>query len=263
MLACLRMIPRFIAIGFGVAALALAGCADIGSSNVFGGAPPKPKTVLVADFAAAPEVGAIDRGFSVRMDRKGSNFPILERKRRTLARVNDELVATIVATLREAGLDAQPGSEEALTLADAAAVVSGRLRGAEPATAKNQQIGFGPGHSGVVADITVSYVSSGARKQLVTFSAEAKDVGKLPSGKPAAAFNAEIAAALAAEKAAPERLSPDVEAQARRLGRAASEKVVAYAKAQGWIAAPEAAAAEPAEKPVRMPPPRPEAKPAT
>jgi hypothetical protein len=257
------MIPRFIAIGFGVAALALAGCADIGSSNVFGGAPPKPKTVLVADFAAAPEVGAIDRGFSVRMDRKGSNFPILERKRRTLARVNDEIVATIVATLREAGLDAQPGSEEALTLADAAAVVSGRLRGAEPATAKNQQIGFGPGHSGVVADITVSYVSSGARKQLVTFSAEAKDAGKLPSGKPAAAFNAEIAAALAAEKAAPERLSPDVEAQARRLGRAAGEKVVAYAKAQGWIAAPEAAAAEPAEKPVRMPPPRPEAKPAT
>jgi hypothetical protein len=38
---------------------------------------------------------------------------------------------------------------------------------------------------------------------------------------------------------------------------------VAYAKAQGWIAAPEAAATEPAEKPVRMPPPRPEAKPAT
>jgi hypothetical protein len=257
------MIPRFIALAFGVAALMLAGCADIGSSNVFGGAPPKPKTVLVADFVAAPEVGAIDRGFSVRMDRKGSNFPILERKRRTLARVNDELVATIVATLREAGLDAEPGSEEALTIADAAAVVTGRLRGAEPATAKNKQIGFGPGHSGVVADITVSYVSSGARKQLLTFSAEAKDAANLPTGKAAAAFNAEIAAALAAEKAAPEKLSPDVEGQARRLGRAAGEKVVAYAKAQGWIAAPEAAAAEPAEKPVRMPPPRPEAKPAT
>ena len=37
------------------------------------------------------------------------------------------------------------------------------------------------------------------------------------------------------------KLSPDVEAQARRLGRAAGEKVVAYAKEQGWIAAPEAA----------------------
>jgi 3-mercaptopyruvate sulfurtransferase SseA len=115
----------------------------------------------------------------------------------------------------------------------------------------------------VVADITVSYVSSGARKQLLTFSAEAKDAAKLPTGKAAAAFNAEIAAALAAEKAAPEKLSPDVEAQARRLGHAAGEKVVAYAREHGWIAAPEAAATEPAEKPVRMPPPRPEAKPAT
>ena len=37
-----------------------------------------------------------------RMDRNGTNYPILERKRRTLARVNDEIVATIVATLREA-----------------------------------------------------------------------------------------------------------------------------------------------------------------
>ena len=52
------------------------------------------------------------------MDRKGINFPMLERKRRTLARVNDEIVATIVVTLREAGLDAQPGSEEGLTLND-------------------------------------------------------------------------------------------------------------------------------------------------
>src|SRR5208283_581391 len=87
----------------------------------------KPKTVLIADFVASPEVDATDRGFSTRMDRNGSKFPILERKRRTLARVNDEIVAAIVVTLREAGLDAQPGSEEALTLHDQAAVVSGRL----------------------------------------------------------------------------------------------------------------------------------------
>ena len=42
--------------------------------------------------------------------------------------MNDEIVATIVATLREAGLDAQPGSEEGLTLNDEAVVVNGRLR---------------------------------------------------------------------------------------------------------------------------------------
>src|ERR1017187_5355417 len=115
---------RFIVLG--IAALALAGCANTGGANgMFGGGPARPKTVLVVDFVAAPEVEAIDRGFSARMDRKGINYPILERKRRTLARVDDEIVASLVATLREAGLDAQPGSEEGLTLNDESVVVSG------------------------------------------------------------------------------------------------------------------------------------------
>jgi hypothetical protein len=42
--------------------------------------------------------------------------------------VNDEIVGTIVTTLREAGLEAQAGSEEGLSLADDAVIVTGRLR---------------------------------------------------------------------------------------------------------------------------------------
>ena len=252
-------IPRITILALGIAALALSGCANTGGVNVFGGVPDKPKTVLVTDFIAVQDIDAIDRGFSIRMDRKGSNYPILERKRRTLARVNDELLATVVATLREAGLDAQPGSEEGLTLSDAAVVVSGRLRPADQgAAAKNKLFGFGPGRGGVVADMTVTYVSGGSRKQLLTFSVEAKDAGKLPAGKQAAPFNAAIAAALAAQKGAPERLSSDVEVPARRLGRAAGKKVVAYAKEQGWVAAPEAAATP--EEQVKLPEPKPEQK---
>ena len=252
--------PRFAAIGLAIAALALAGCANTGGANLFGSTAIKPKTVLVTDFTAAPDVDAIDRGFSLRMDRNGSNFPILERKRRTLARINDEIVATIVVTLREAGLDAQPGSEEALTLNDQAAVVSGRLHGGEQAGgAKAKPIGFGAGHDGVVADITISLFSSGARKHLTGFSVDPKDAGKLPAGKQAAERNAAIAAVLLTEKAEV-KLSPDVEAQARRLGRAAGEKVVAYAKEQGWIAAPEAAEAP--EEPVKLPQAKPAQKPA-
>lgn len=244
-----------------IAALALAGCANTGGTNsLFGNTAANPKTVLVTDFAAAPDVDAIDRGFSARMDRSGSSFPILERKRRTLARINDEIVATIVATLREAGLDAQPGSEEALTLNDQAAVVSGRLHGGEQGSgAKAKPIGFGGGRDGVVADITVSYFSSGARKRLTGFSVTAKDAGKPPAGKKEAAErNAEIVEVLVTEKAEV-KLSPDVEAQARRLGRAVGEKVVAYAKEQGWIAT-EATEAQP-EEPVKLPEPKPAQKP--
>ena len=253
--------PRLIALGLGIAALGLAGCAETGATNgAFGGAAPKPKSVLVADFVAASEVEAIDRGFSARMDRKGINYPVLERKKRTLARVNDEIVASIVATLREAGLEAQPGSEEGLTLSDEAVVVSGRLRAGEQGSAgKPKPVGFGAGHGGVVADMTVSYFSGGAKKRLLTFSADAKDAGKPPVGKQAAARNAAIAAVLVAEKDEV-KLSPDVEVQARRLGRAAGEKVVAYAKTQGWLGAPEAAEGQPAER-VKLPEPKPPQKP--
>ncbi len=243
----------------GIAALGLAGCAGSGGANMFGAGSVKPKMVLVTDFVAAPDVEAIDRGYSVRMDRNGGNFPILERKKRTLARVNDEIVASIVVTLREAGLEAEPGSEEALTLTDEAAVVSGRLSaGAQSPAAKPKPAGFGPGLGAVQADMTVSYFAGGGKRQLTTFDTDAKATGKPPAGKQAAARNAAIAAVLVAEKDVV-KLSPDVEAQARRLGRAVGEKVVAYAKEQGWIAAPEAGGAKPDEQ-VKLPEPKPEPK---
>ena len=164
-------------------------------------------------------------------------------------------MASTVATLREAGLDAQPGSEERLSLNDESVVVSGRLRaGDQDKHAKNQQIGFGAGHSGVAADMTVPYFSSGGKRQLLAFSADEKGAGKPPAGKQAAARNAAIAAVLTAEKT--ERLSTDVEAQARRLGRAVGEKVVAFTKEQGWLAAPGVAEAKPEER-VKLPEPKP------
>ena len=244
-------------LALGLALVALGGCATGG--GMFGDATVKPKTIVDTDFAAAPEIDAIDRGFSARMDRNGSTYPILERKRRTLARVNDEIVATIVATLREAGLEAQPGSEEGLTLGDQAAVVSGRLHGGDGGSAK-KPFGFGPGHIDPVADMTVSLVSGGSRKSLTGFTATAKDAAKLPGGKKeAAARDAAITAVLAGENNSV-KLSPDVEAPARRLGRAVGEKVVVYAKEQGWIAASQPA--EAAEEQVKLPEPKPAQKPA-
>jgi hypothetical protein len=193
------------------------------------------------------------------MDRNGSNFPILERKQRTLARVNDEIVAAIVVTVQEAGLQVQAGSEEGLSLNDQAAVVSGRLRAGEGANPKKKPIGFGPGHIDAVADMTVTYVAGGARKKLTGFTAEAREAGKPPAAKLAAERNKAILAVLTEEKAAPEKLSPDVEAQARRLGRAIGDKVVAFAREQGWIAAPPVPEATDGD--VKLPPAKPEPKP--
>ena len=54
--------------------------------------------------------------------------------------------------------------------------------------------------------------------------------------KVAAARNAEIAGVVASTGSPNERLSPDVEAPARRLGRAIADRVLVYAKEQGWLA---------------------------
>ena len=221
-------------------------------------APTKPKTILVTDFVASPDVEAIDRGFSARMDRKGINYPILERKRRTLARVNDEIVASIVATLREAGLDAQPGSEEGLTLNDEAAVVSGRLRAGDAGRGREKpsRSASVAGRGGVVR-----------RHDGVVFLRRRKEAADSPStrmARPPASRRPESrrrrttrrSPRCSPPKKTPERLSPDVEAQARRLGRAVGEKVVAYAKEQGWLDTPAVAEAQPEEQ-VKLPEPKP------
>jgi hypothetical protein len=247
----------------GVAALALAGCADTGSMQGFGGAAGRPKTVLVSDFLLSSDLAVIDRGYTARLERKVGGFPTHERKPRTIARVNDEIVASIIATVREAGLDAQPGSEDALKLSDDVLLVDGRLRPSDPAAvAKNKPVVFGSGR--VTAEMSVSAFSGRGKKQLLTFSADAKDAGKPLTGKPAAARNAAIAEALAAQKSPPEKLSADVEGQARRLGRAVGEKIVAYAKGQGWLEKPAEAgeAQQEAQAEVlKLPEPKPAQKP--
>lgn len=241
-------------------AAAVSGCAQNGTAGLLGGGSSgRPKSVVVSDFVVASELPAFDRGFSERTERRNGNLPILERKQRTLARVNDEIIADVVAVLRDGGLQAEPGSEASLTLGDNVLLVRGALRAPEhkPAT----RIGFGPGRGAVTADMTLSQFSSGAKRPLLTFVVEGDSLRRPSAVSPQmrAARNAEIADALAAEDAAPEKLSPDVEAQARAIGGAIGEKILAYAKEHDWLAKPEAAAGAAAmpERQVRVPDARP------
>ena len=220
---------------------------------------PKPQVVLVSDFTFASDVVAIDRGYTARLERKAGTYPTHERRQRTTERVNDEIVATIVATLREAGLPAQPGAEDAVTLNQSALVVSGNLRPGEPVTAKNKNsFGFGAGRGQVAAAVSASLFSSGSRRQVLTFDVEPTAARREPAVPPkvAAARNAEIAGIVASIGSPNERLSPDVEGSARRLGRAIADRVLVYAKEQSWLTPP------PTE-PTRPPPPSEPAEPAT
>jgi hypothetical protein len=143
--------------------------------------------------------------------------------------------------LRGAGLDAQPGGADGVAAGDGMVLVNGTLRSTEPAASDSKkpkpvsdQIGFGTGRPNVVADVRVL---SAGKRQLTAFTVEAGGGRGAAAGnaKQAAAYNASVAAALAEQKAAPEKLSPEVEGHARRLGRATADKVLAYAKEQGWL----------------------------
>lgn len=256
--------PRLMPLLACAIVLVVSGCAQSSNTpgSLFASAPSRPKSVVISDFIAAAEVTATDNDFNTRLERRG-NYPILERRQRTIARVNDEIVATIIADLRAAGLEAHPGNESTLGYGDDALLVTGRLR--PPERKGPGQVGFGPGRGNVAADMTVTRASAGKREQLLTFATDVQSGRKIPPGNTAsvAARNQDVAAALAAQNALPERLSSDVEAQARALGRAIAEKVVALAKERDWLPAPQVAQAAPeTEQRMRVPEARPAQKPA-
>jgi hypothetical protein len=225
-----------------LAGLLLGGCTIYsGLQTGAAGTEPKPKVVLVSDFTFTSDVVAIDRGYTARLERKVGTYPTHERRPRTTERVNDEIVATIVTSLREGGLEAQPGAEDAVILDQSALVVLGGLRPGEPVTAKNKNsFGFGAGRGHVVAAVSASLFSSGSRRQVLTFDVEPTAAKREPAVPPkvAAARNAEIAAVVASTGSPNEPLSADVEVSARRLGRAIADRVLVYAKEQGWLAPP-------------------------
>jgi hypothetical protein len=232
--------PRPVHLFVCLIALAIAGCANTsvgGTQTSVGAVPTRPKTVLVYDFEFSSDVTVVDPQFTAQLERQIGN--IIVSKQLIAKRVNDEIVATIITILHyEAGLNAQSGSEEDLSLKDGALVITGQLHAVDQSNRPQRNpVGFGSS-GGVVADMAVSQVSEGTKKQLFIFTTQAKSgrqSGAAMTGPAAAARNADIAAVLAAKSVPAVNLSPNREAQARGLGRAVADKIVAYAVQQGWV----------------------------
>jgi len=232
--------PRPVQLFVWLVSLAVAGCANTTvqeAQTSVGGAPPRPKAVLVNDFVFSSDVVVVDRDFAARLESKLGTMTGDVVKAITAKRVNDEIVATIIVLVGAAGLTARPRGQEELTPKNGALVITGRLHAVDQGNRQQHNpVGFGTGRS-VVADMTVSEVSEGTEKQLLTFTAQAQSEGQSGAairGPGAAAFSAGIATVLAAKSAPDVNLSPDVEAQVRGLGRAVADAIVAYAGQQGW-----------------------------
>jgi hypothetical protein len=224
-------------------ALTIAGCGTSsvpGTSAAAGGESQQPKTVLVNDLAFSPDVAVVDHEFAARLASKLGDGAVTNDiiKGITIKRVNDEIVATIIVILHEeAGLKALPGSDVEPVRENGTLVMAGQLRAAEQGNrAQSKPAGFGAG-GGMAADMTLSQVSGDASKQLTAFTAQPQSGRQSAAaifGADAAERNAQIATTLAGMNAPDVNLSPDVEAQARALGRALADKFIAYAVQQGW-----------------------------
>jgi hypothetical protein len=224
-------------------ALTVAGCGttnEQGTPAATGGEPQQKMTVLVNDLTFSPDVAVIDREFSARLASKlGDNLVTNDViKGITVKRVNDEIVATVVVILHEeAGLKAQPGGNVETSPKAGTVIAAGQLRAVEQRNrAQRKSIGFGADGS-VAADMTLSQVSGGTNTQLTAFTAQAPG-GRVSDAaifrSDAAERNAQIANVLAGMTAPEVKLSPDVEAQARGLGRAIADKIIDYAVQRGW-----------------------------
>jgi hypothetical protein len=228
-----------------MAAAALGGCtsANVSGMNVFGGGDlAKPQVVLVSDFVVPADGVKLDTGFAARVKRsmKGANDQAVraEIARRVTAAINE----TVVARLREAGIEALPGTRQLAIEGQTTLVVGGSLRRIDEGNkARRSVVGFGAGKSSVVADVQVTHLGSGGPKDVLAFTAEAASAprpGAVATAPVGAAVGMAASAASAAGGLASERLSADVEGQARRIGTVVAERVIGFAAEQGWIRKP-------------------------
>jgi hypothetical protein len=212
--------------------LTVAGCANNSvqeAASPVGSGSPRPQTVLVNDLVFSPDVAVVDRDFAARLENKLGTMTGDVVKAITAKRVNDEIAATIVVLVGAAGFNARPARPDDAPPKNALIIV-GRLHALDQSNRQQRNpVVFGAGSS-VVADMTVSQISEGAEKQLATFTTQAGSGRQLG----AAALSAAITTVLAAKSAPDVNLSPGVEAEARGLGRAIADKIIAYAEQQGW-----------------------------
>ncbi len=252
--------PRPVHLFICLISLAVAGCAGTGvegTQTPVGDALPRPKLVLVNDLVFSPDVAVGDRNLDAQLESKfGKDATNDTIKLIAAKRVNDEIVATIIVLLRAAGLDAQPGDREKITDKNGALAITGRLHAVDQGERPQRNpVGFG---TSAVADMTVSQVSEGAEKQLLTFTAQAPSRLQPDAAITGPIADAAIAAVLAVRSAPDINLSPDVEALARGLGRAVADKIIAYAEQQGWankaaLPAPPEDARPATKKPAKLP----------
>lgn len=211
--------------------LGSAGCAsnNVNVASYFGGGPPKPRAVVVSDFALAPGTVSVEGGLAPVYRHKLGKVTPDQLKAELTTAVNEEVSGAMVTALVDGGLPATTSAPA--DGSDPTVVVTGSIRKIDDKDRMKRRLsGLAPFHDKVLAEVQVSQEVAGARKELLSFVGEAAD-----ARKPAAPAATASAAPETTGSVSSEKLTPSLAAEARRLGKASATRILVFAAEQGWI----------------------------
>jgi hypothetical protein len=221
----MRRTAKLRALALTGAVFAVAACAQTGGTEgqTYAGFVAKPDTIMVSQLDFADEIVVLDRALMERLrrDMKGKSAAAI--KAEAAQRVGTVIAETAIAALRAAGLKASPGSLDIALGDEPTLVITGRVRGPD----KHKSVGFGGTKAQVVADVQLTHLSWVGRRNVHNFT-----TAPASGAKPAAGEK------LPPRVAGAEKLAPDVERLAQRIGGDVAAKTISYATKQGWLFAP-------------------------
>jgi hypothetical protein len=227
----LRYVLKAIAI---TSILSAAGCAtnNANVASYFIGGPPKPKTVVVGEFEVAPGTVSVDHALAPSYRRKLAKATPDQLKAELATAIDEAVADAMVTTLTDGGLPATVGGQETVNTDEQTIIVTGRVRKLDDKDRMRRKVaGLAPAHGTITADVQVNQQQAGTSKELLAFG-DVDVAGKLgPATAGAPATTGSIPS---------EKLTPSAAAEARRIGRASANRILAFATEQGWINHPTA-----------------------
>ncbi|NWG23282.1 MAG: hypothetical protein HXY30_02510 [Pseudorhodoplanes sp.] len=206
--------------------LAVAACSGAGAPQGAANATlEKPTKFFVSEYDVAADLPVLDPALAANLKRQLPGLTDDAAQIEISRRVSAAIAEATVAALRQSGIQAAQGGGEILRANEIGLMVSGKIVNSAEGAAQRRP----PGAPVVAAQTTLTYYVDPNSRIVDTFTTDS-DLGRAtaPARRPATA----------GAPGGTQRLSPDIDAKARGLGRAIAERIVAFAAEKGWIKAP-------------------------
>ncbi len=243
MVAFRTMIRRSLATTALIGAFALAGCAPSSVQTDYESVPKlnRPTSILVYDFAVSADEVQLDSGLVGKVEAKTSHQTRTQQELEVGHHVAATISKELVTEINAMGMPARRAFGAPRSWGDVM-VVEGQISSIDEGNqAERVTIGLGTGASDVEARVQLYATNPGGLEVVETFTTSMKS-GYMPGMAEtmgAGAIGGHLAVAAVAGAglhAVSEKLSGDVDAEARRTAKAIAKQLRGYFETQGWVA---------------------------